>query len=120
MTERQDLSERRLSLRRPVNIPVWVERLPQLAGQPSLIKSQTRDISNRGAFLWAPPVFQVGQHVRLEMEIEPEFGQNVGLKIRCAAEIFRVEPANPPAAPSGMAVRILGFDIPQPTPPWII
>ena len=116
MTEGPAASERRIALRREMDIPVWVEKQPRLPYQPSLVRAHTRDVSHRGAFLWAPAIFSVGQRLRLEMEVVPEAGQNLGLKISCDAEVVRLQPARPPESPSGVAVRILSFDTPRPVP----
>jgi hypothetical protein len=108
-------SNRRTALRREVNLPVWVEKFPLQPNRPSLVRAQTRDISNQGAFLYAPPVFALGQHLRLEMDVGPENQQTLGLKIRCEAQVVRLQQGIPPNR-SGMAVRILKFDVPRPLP----
>ena len=117
MTEHSAAPDRRLALRRPMEMPVWVEKQPRNPGHPSLVRARTRDVSHKGAFLWAPPVLCAGQRLRLEMDVGPELGQNLGLNIRCEAQVVRVEPANPPERQAGMAVRILSFSTPRPVPP---
>jgi PilZ domain len=114
MTEGSASSERRVALRRSMDIPVWVEKLPSQLGQPSLVSARTRDVSYRGAFLWAPAIFDVGQRLRLEMVVTPDGEQIHGLKICCDAEVVRLQPAKPPERSSGMGVRILSFDTPKP------
>jgi hypothetical protein len=116
MIEGSAASERRIALRREMDISVWVEKQPPQPDQPSLVRAHTRDINHRGAFLWAPAIFSVGQRLRLEMDVTSEGGQNFGLKISCNAEIVRLQPASSPESPSGVAVRILSFDTPRPLP----
>jgi PilZ domain len=114
MSEVPAASERRTALRRELSIPVWVEKLPVQPHHPSLVRAQTRDISHQGAFLWVPPLFSLGQQLRLEMDVAPEAEQNLGLKIKCEAEVVRLQPATPLEKTPGMAVRILKFDTPRP------
>jgi PilZ domain len=116
MTEVPAASERRIALRRQMDIPVWVEKMPRQPDHPSLVRAHTRDISHRGAFLWAPAIFPLGQRLRLEMNVAPEGEQNLGLKIKCEAEVVRLQPASPPTTSSGIAVRILSFETPRPVP----
>lgn len=113
MTESPAASNRRLALRREMEIPVWVEVLPRLPNHP-LYRAFTRDISHQGAFLWVPPVFSLGQKLHLEMEVTPRAGESLELKIECAAEVVRVQPPSPDGGKSGIGVRILRFDAPIP------
>ncbi len=114
MIESPAASERRLALRREIEIPVWVEALPRQPGHPALVRALTRDVSHKGAFLWMPPVFPVGQKLRLEMEVAPQPGQALELKIDCSAEVVRVQPATENGGKSGIAVRIVRFSVPVP------
>jgi PilZ domain len=114
MTEDPAVAERRTALRRQINIPVWVEELPSRIGRPVIIQGRTRDVSHRGAFLWVPPVFSVGQRLRLDMGVATDEGHSLGLQIKCEAEVVRLQPAVAPDHPSGVAVRILQFDAPRP------
>jgi PilZ domain len=114
MADSPAASDRRLTLRRELETPVWLEALPRQPDCPSLVRATTRDISNRGAFIWVPPVFSLGQQLRMEMEVAPGPGHSVELKIDCDAEVVRVEPSVAPGNRSGIAVRILRFDAPVP------
>ncbi len=115
MTDSLAASERRLALRREMEIPVWVEALPRRQNPPALIRALTRDVSNRGAFLWMPPLFAVGQQLHLEMDVPPQSGQTLELRIECDAEVVRVQPPGPENSKAGMAVRIVRFSTPRPT-----
>ena len=114
MTEDPAVAERRTALRRQIDLPVWVEELPSRIGRPIIVRGRIRDVSHRGAFLWVPPVFSVGQRLRLEMGVATGEDQNLGLQIKCEAEVVRLQPAVPPGHPSGVGVRILQFDAPRP------
>jgi hypothetical protein len=114
MTDDRAGSERRTALRRQLSIPVWIEKLPPQINHPSLIRAQTRDISHRGAFILTPPIFNVGQYLRLEMGVATDESQNAGLQIKCEAVVVRLRPPNPPEVPSGIGVRIERFDTPRP------
>lgn len=114
MIERPDERERRVAQRRSVNLPVWVEKLPRVSGTPSLVKAQTRDISNRGVYIWIPPLYRLGQRLGLEMDVPPGSFQELGLHLRCTAEVVRVEAPKPPENKSGMGLRILSFETPRP------
>jgi PilZ domain len=118
MADSPAASERRLTLRRELQAPVWVEALPRRPSHPALVRALTRDISHQGAFFWAPPLFSLGQQVHLEMEVAPVPGQDLELKISCDAEVVRVEPSKDAAGKSGIAVRILHFETPVPIYPF--
>ncbi len=107
-------SERRLALRREMEIPVWVEGLPRRPGQPALLRALTRDISHRGAFLWMQTAFPPGQRLHLEMDAGPENGQDMVLRIECDAEVVRVQPPTSDGGKSGLGVRILRHNTPIP------
>lgn len=114
MTESPAASNRRLALRREVEIPVWIEGLPRRPGPPSLIRAFTRDISHRGAFLWVPPVFAIGQKVHIEMDVSPDPHSSMELKLDCSAEVVRLQTAPPGGGKTGIGVRILEFGTPVP------
>jgi Tfp pilus assembly protein PilZ len=116
MTELSIGPERRLSLRNPIDVPVWLERQPGRRQAPSLIKAQTRDVSHKGLFVWAPPVFKVGEHLRLEMNVAPDPNRNLELHLQGEAEVVRIEPPQAPGGRSGFGLRILSF---QPATPLI-
>lgn len=101
-------------MRRDVEIPVWLEALPRRPGPPSLVKALTRDISNQGAFLWVPPIFTVGQKLRIEMDVSPNPQATLELKLECSAEVVRMEPAHANGGKPGIGVRILEFGTPVP------
>ena len=114
MTEHLNASERRLSLRNEMDIPVLLERQGRNRGAPSLVKARTRDISHKGVFVWAPLIYQVGERLRLEMTVSPDLNRNLALNIKCEAEVIRVEQPAAPDGRSGIALRILEF---QPATP---
>lgn len=101
-------------MRRDMEIPVWVEALPRRPGHPSLIRALTRDISNKGAFLWTAPVFSVGQKLRIEMDVTPDPQAAMELKLDCSAEVVRVQSSPPGGGKAGIGVRILEFNTPVP------
>ncbi len=101
-------------MRREMEIPVWVEALPRRPGHPALIRALTRDISHRGAFLWVPPVFSLGQKLHLEMEVAPKAGDSLELRIECAAEVVRLRSPSQEGEKAGIGVRFLKFAAPVP------
>jgi hypothetical protein len=114
MAEKSAASDRRLALRRDMEIPVWVEALPRRAGHPTLVRALTRDISHKGAFIWVAPVFALGQKLHLEMDVAPDPLESLELKLDCSAEVVRLEPPSQHGGKSGIGVRILRFDAPVP------
>ena len=113
MTERPEATERRVAPRHPLDVPGLAEREPRSAGTPFLVKVRVRDINHKGAFIWAPPIFRIGERLRVEIEVNPELGHTYGLNITFSGEVVRVESSNGPAQPPGFGIRIIQFDTPR-------
>lgn len=116
------LSERRIFSRQALVLPVMVERGSRQAELVSPIAALTRDVSNRGAYLWAQGAFQIGQLLLLSLEVPSVRGRNYTLKVQWEAEVIRVDARRPTERATGVAVRVLRFEKPTVTPtsrPWI-
>jgi hypothetical protein len=106
--------EKRGRQRLPLPLVARIERRSP-SGRTSLVMGCTRDVSNRGAYLWSPVPFASGESVELKLEVPPDQGRNWTMEIRCQAEVTRVEPSPHGGRHQGVAVRILSFEIRQVT-----
>jgi hypothetical protein len=95
MREPQGITERRTVPRRTLALPVRIEMMSSGGRSPTAIEGLTRDVSCKGAYFWGRAVFEVGQRLRLAWSIPPELNRQLGLEIRCTAEVVRLDP--PPA-----------------------
>jgi hypothetical protein len=93
-----------------MSLPVAIEVLAEQDRAALQMKGWTRDVSNAGVFFWAPGAFAVGQKLRLILEVGIDSVYNCSLEIRWDGEVIRAEPG---VRESGVAVRILQFDIPK-------
>lgn len=94
-------------------MPVWLSRPGEgPRAQPSLL-GRTRDVSTRGAFLWATGQYSVGSRLRLRFEVPADVTDQYAMRISCDAEVVRVEPALVNPDERGVAVRVLSFDPPE-------
>jgi hypothetical protein len=109
-------AERRACARQTLSVPVLIEHVGRRPGPPFLVRGRLRDISNKGVFLWAPPLFRTGQELRIDLEIPSAAGPSQGLKIGFHAHVVRTEPGEPGTTDSGIAARILRSDTPRIVP----
>jgi hypothetical protein len=115
MKEPQGTTERRTVPRQTLALPVRIEMMSSSGGSPTVIEGLTRDVSCKGAYFWGRAVFEVGQRLRLAWSIPPELNRQLGLEIRCVAEVVRVDPTQPDKPGMGVAIRVLHFETPQVT-----
>ena len=95
---------------------VWLEKTQRVGQSPSLVKARTRDVSNRGIFVWAPHVFQLGEHLQLEMNVAPNPEQRLQLNIKGTAQVVRLEGGHSQNDRPGLALQILEFQAVTPLP----
>jgi hypothetical protein len=121
MMNTRHASERRASARQLLALPAHVEVGASERGMESLVLGQTRNISNRGAYILVTATLQVGQRLRLTLDVPPQAGRGPGLEIPCEAEVVRVEPAGGGEPGTGVALRVLRFETPKvsASPPWV-
>ena len=110
--------ERRQSQRTPMDAAVWLEKTPRFGQSPSLVRARTRDVSNRGLFVWSPLVFQLGEQLQLEMNVTPNPNQHLDLNIKGTAEVVRLEGRESPNGRPGVALKILEFKPVIPLPSY--
>lgn len=112
--------DRRARRRLRLALPVRIEAQPnQTTGSPAIppaVNGRTRDISNRGAYVWSRKRFEAGQPLHLALEVPPDQGWNWAFEILCEAEVVRVETGNQRLKETGLAVRFLRFQIPKVSP----
>ncbi len=113
MPGEQPLPERRSFARQVMAIPVLVGPAPSETESLSAVTGNIRDVSNRGAYFWAPSSFRIGQTLNLSLEVPAKQGRSFNLEIRCEAVVVRTEPAARHSKAVGVAVRILHFDTPK-------
>jgi len=113
MTEPQRASERRRFIRQSLDLPVSVQLRPPKGAGPSRVQGRTRDLSNAGAYFWAPTALQIGQPLRLSLEIPCASGGNFSLRIAFEAEVVRVERGKGGEQKMGAAARVLRFETPE-------
>ena len=96
--------ERRKDVRYPLHVPVsfsWQDE----SGAHHQRKGSTRDISVKGAFVFAPACPPAGADVNLEIFLPPISDAAPSLQVRADAQVLRVEEGVREEAKNGFAVR---------------
>ena len=115
MTSRESPTNRRQFIRQPLSVTVRLGKGDERDARPVTVVGRTRDVSNKGVYLWARDEFRVGEILRLQIDVPLEPAGNTGLQVCCTAEILRIDRGNlaQGSAGVGLAVRVLQFDVPQ-------
>ncbi|MBZ5581449.1 MAG: PilZ domain-containing protein [Acidobacteriia bacterium] len=101
----QAQSERRKSLRLPLQWPLYVAR----AGTEAPLQATTRNLSNRGFYCILRQVFAVGDHFECILVIPSHVTRSTEevFHLRCQARVVRVEKLDPVGY--GLACRIESY-----------
>ncbi|HEX2715958.1 MAG TPA: PilZ domain-containing protein [Candidatus Acidoferrales bacterium] len=96
--------ERRKEVRYPLHVPVsfsWDDE----SGAHHQRKGSTRDISAKGAFVFAPACPPAGADINLEIFLPPISDTAPRVHVRADAQVLRVEEGVREEARNGFAVR---------------
>ncbi len=122
MSRPEQQTDQRQFLRQALVLPVLLELPSNEVRGPSLVKGETRDVSNQGAYFRAQGAFKVGQRVHLRLEVPPGQDRKFRLEVFWEAQVTRVEPAKPGAQQWGVAVKVIRGEPPKvlgEAPRWV-